>query len=509
MNLLSEVRDWWRPHPVPFHHRLDTPLLRFGRRDSWSIRDAAEATLITGGVGSGKSSGSGRAIAHAFLRAGMGGLVLCAKNNEAQRWMKLARETGREKSIIRFDASGTHRFNFMDYTAATLARDGFDQNLSAALTAAAEAARIVRAGGGGDNPFFRDAAEEMLLHVLPVLKVTQPRLELRDVMRFIDSAPQSMDEARSEDWLRDSFCARTLLRCGDLAEQGDREAERIAEEHGDYWLVRFPTLGERTRGSIVATLTGTINGLLTGRIRELFGTTTTVVPELTQEGAIILLDLSIHEFGHVGAIAQHIFKTLWMQSVQHRHIHDRMRPCFLWADEAQYFLSEADAEFLSTAREYRACPVYITQDLPTLYAVMGGENSENRGRQLVAKFQTRIFHANTDPVTNRFASDVVGRVRKYRVSRSRSSGLNSGVSGQQGAQDASSGGGAGRNTGRSISIDTYDDDDIRPEYFGNELRTGGAGNRFRTDAIVIRSARRFRTGGRNRLKVTFRQKGMP
>lgn len=502
------LRDWWAPPPIPYHHRLETPLLKFGRRDSWHIRDAVEGTCILGGVGSGKSSGSGKAIATAFLRAGMGGLVLCAKNNEAKRWRALAKACGRERSVITFDGTGTHRFNIMDYTAATLARNGYDQNLSAALVAAAEAARILKSqgGGGGDNPFFRDASEELLLHALPLLKVTQPRIRLDDLMRLIDSAPRSTDEARSDTWQSQSFCARVLLTCGAMADQGNSEAERIANEHADYWLVRFPMMGDRTRGSIVATLTSTINGLLSGKIKELFGTDTTIVPELTQEGAIILLDLSIHEFGPTGAIAQQIFKALWMKAIQHRDIHHRMRPNFLWIDEAQYFFSEADAEFLSTSREYRACPVYITQDLPSFYAALGGDNAENRGKQIVAKFQTRIFHANTDPVTNEFASDIIGKTQKYRVNHGTSAGHNAGVSGNQGDHEASSGGGGGRSVGTTRNIESYDDRDIHPEYFGNELRSGGKTNRFKVDGIVIRSATRFKSSRRNRLKVTFHQK---
>ncbi|MEO1316744.1 MAG: TraM recognition domain-containing protein [Pseudomonadota bacterium] len=506
MSLLQGLTNLVAPHPIPFHRDLSTPLLRLGRRDRWCLRDAVEGTAIIGGVGSGKSSGSGQAIALSFLRAGFGGLVLCAKNNEADRWRKLARATGRQHAIITLDESGAERFNFMAYTAATLARDGFDQNLTAALLAAADAARVVKSSSGGDNPFFRDAAEEMLIHALPLLKITQPRLELSDLMRMIDSAPTTKQEARSKAWRDESFCAEVLVRCGDLAEQGHPEARRIADEHGDYWLVRVPSLGERTRSSIVATLTSTINGLLTGRIHELFGTDTTVVPELTQEGAIILLDLSVHEFGTVGAIAQQIFKTLWMKSIQQRPIHANMRPCFLWIDECQYFLSQADADFLSTSREYRACPVYITQDLPTFYAAIGGDNAENVGKQLVAKFQTRVFHANTDPVTNAFASDIIGKTDKKRINRSVNSGFNAGVSGQQGERESSYGGGGGRTSGRGYSIETYEDADIPPEYFGNELRTGGRENRYLVDAIMIRSARRFRSSKRNRLKVTFHQK---
>lgn len=496
-------RLWNGVSPIPFTGKLSEPLLQFGADDHLYIADAMEGICIMGGVGSGKTSGSGNAISRAYLRQGFGGLVLCAKSSEADRFAKLCEKEGRGQDVIRFDASGKHRLNIMDYTVATLAGDGFDQNLSRALIAASEAARVVKNGGtGGDNPFFRDASEELLLHALPLLKVTQPRLQLRDLLRLIDTAPRSPEEARSPEWQKQSFCAQVLLACGALADQGDKEAERIAEEHADYFLERFSAMGDRTRSSIVATLTSTLNGLLSGKVHELFCTTTTITPEMTQEGMIIILDMSIHQFGAVGAIMQSVFKSLWMQSMQRRKIkRDKMRPCFLWADECQYFLSDQDAEFLSTSREYGACCVYLTQDLSTFFSAIGGDNAENKGKQLVAKFQTRIFHANTDHVTNQFATEIIGKVKKKRVSRGTNSGANTSKSDEAGVHS-----GAGKNQGWSQNIETYDDYDIHPEFFGNELRTGGKRNRLKVDAIIIRSARKFSASGRNRLKATFNQK---
>ena len=63
---------------------LDRPLLWFGPKDTWKIRDACEGTAVFGATGSGKTSGSGRAIAHALLKAGCGGLVMCAKPDEVE-----------------------------------------------------------------------------------------------------------------------------------------------------------------------------------------------------------------------------------------------------------------------------------------------------------------------------------------------------------------------------------------------------------------------------------------
>ena len=45
----------------------------------WLLMHAFNGTFISGETGEGKSSGSGFALAMAFLWAGFGGLVLCVK----------------------------------------------------------------------------------------------------------------------------------------------------------------------------------------------------------------------------------------------------------------------------------------------------------------------------------------------------------------------------------------------------------------------------------------------
>lgn len=85
---------------------LDRTLFKFNGSESFTIRQACEGTQIFGGIGSGKTSGSGAALAKSFLRAGFGGLVLCAKKDEVDTWKRYAEETNREKSLLIFDASG-------------------------------------------------------------------------------------------------------------------------------------------------------------------------------------------------------------------------------------------------------------------------------------------------------------------------------------------------------------------------------------------------------------------
>src|SRR5579863_2137427 len=95
---------------------LDLPILGLTEKDVLSLRALVEGgTLITGGLGSGKSSTSGRALALGFLRAGLGGLVLTVKSDETEHWIEYASQTGRSKDLVIFNAESDLTFDPLAY----------------------------------------------------------------------------------------------------------------------------------------------------------------------------------------------------------------------------------------------------------------------------------------------------------------------------------------------------------------------------------------------------------
>ena len=72
---LSDAADPWN---------LSNRLFSFSKRDYMTTGRAVEGVLVMGATGAGKSSASGRTIALSYLAAGFGGLVLCAKPDEAR-----------------------------------------------------------------------------------------------------------------------------------------------------------------------------------------------------------------------------------------------------------------------------------------------------------------------------------------------------------------------------------------------------------------------------------------
>lgn len=98
------------------HDALETVLLKLSPVDALTALDFCEGTLITGSPGSGKSSTAGKEIAHSFLKAGMGGLVLTAKGEEVETWKRYAKECGREDDLIIFSLDSGHQMDPLFYT---------------------------------------------------------------------------------------------------------------------------------------------------------------------------------------------------------------------------------------------------------------------------------------------------------------------------------------------------------------------------------------------------------
>ena len=79
----------------------------------WCLNDAFQGVQVFGGTGSGKSSGSGQALARAFLEANMGGLVLTAKTDEVSAWQEYAKAAGRETDLLIVDEKRQAAFQFL------------------------------------------------------------------------------------------------------------------------------------------------------------------------------------------------------------------------------------------------------------------------------------------------------------------------------------------------------------------------------------------------------------
>lgn len=401
---------------MPNHlFKPSSPLLQLSPSDAWTLSDAYMGAFIVGGTGSGKSSGSGRTLAHAFLRAGFGGLVLCAKPDEAKTWLNYCQETGRTRSYLRLGGNSPHRFNFLEYELARI--DGGSNKTPFALEALLKIYEAMQSADGvkADESFWRNSVRLLLSHSIDSLYAAYGRLRFPELMDFIHSAPKSDEEFHSSQWRESSYHYRTL-------EKAAKNPERATDSNDFAAVLRyfrgFAELDKKTKSNIIATLEAMVMDFQKGDLARIFCTDTSLVPELSHHGAVIILDFPLKEWQRGGQIAQQIFKFAWQRAIERRSVEDTTRPCFLWADEYQLFISSYDAEFQSTARSSRACTVYLTQSIPALREAVRSTIPNETVDALLDNFQTTIVHTCKDPTTQQWAANLIGKGLQWRYTES-------------------------------------------------------------------------------------------
>jgi hypothetical protein len=457
---------------------LDQLLCDFGG-NPWTLRDACEGVQIFGATGSGKTSGSGQALARTFLEQGFGGLVLTAKPEDPDDWLRYCAQTGRARDLVILAPDSPYRFNFISYEYERPGPGGGQTgNLVDLFTRAIEA--ITSHARAANDPYWIEAPRQLMRNAIDTLALSKAPVTLPNIKRLIDEAPRTNEAAQSTTWQQESLfaeCFAALLKRQQAAADDEPpELDLVIR----YWTREFPELGDKTRSNVISAFTAMADPLLRGVLHKLFGTDTNIRPEDSFHGKIILLDLPIKQHGAAGRAVQVLFKSLWQDAVERRPRTDGMRPVFLWADEAQYFFSSHDPLFQQTARSARACTVYLTQNLSNYVLALNRPNAKEFVESLLGNLATKIFHANDHVETNRYAAELIAR--DWATRHSMTIGQNS------------------TSSNLSPSLDYQ----VQPQDF-QTLRRGGPENGGQVEAILFRGGVRWPGTGRNYLKTAFSQ----
>lgn len=474
---------------------LDYPLIKFSntKQDWWTIRDAVRGTQIFGGIGSGKSSGSGKTIAKSFLKNGFGGLVLCAKPDEKDAWLKMAQEMGRESDLIIFEKGGDYEFNPFEYET-TREGEGSGEVFNLVNLFMEIYKMGNRLGGGGTSGeserYWENALRRCMNRTLQLLKLAQYEISMNNLRRILTTAPtddeiaefREMNEHEIGQWGESNLCVGALLKAGELT-LGDEDEIEYTMIY-DYFFREFPNLPEKTRPTIVESFLGIIEPFSIGILREYFakGTSEIIKPEHTYlQQKIVVLNFPVKEFLQAGVYAQSIYKLLWQQAVERRNVATEQtpNPVFLWVDEAQLFLSDYDQIFQTTARSSRACTVFLSQNISNYYVAIGGSNPRFKADSLLGNLGTKIFHANNDAVTNEWAANTIGKtfqnITGISIGKSQNTNLNQQLHYQ-----------------------------VEPRQF-TILKSGGVNNEFQVESVMTVAGKEW-SNGKNFLKAIFSQR---
>lgn len=498
---------------------LDNSLIDLVSRNEtrrWTVRNAVEGVQIFGGIGSGKTSGSGRMFALKYLHNGFGGLVLTVKPDEKKLWQDYCHITGRNDDLIIIEPGGSNSFNFLEYEASTTdGSDAITENIVDVLKTVIRAGESIN-GGKSDDPFWETALDMLIFNVIDLCRLAYGRLsvqEMYDIVQTIPKGLENMNNTSEDEEVKPFHKAMELARYNVLQQidawmislpLSDRDAlqtdpnfeavllsfvpnARLLKFVDQFFMDNFIPLSEKTRSIIDFTFSGFLFRLLREPVYSLFcKNPSTVTPEDSLHGKIILINLPVKLYNKVGRDCQILFKYIWQRSMEKRDVSQNSRPLFLWADEAQNFLHEHDSDYQATARSSRISTVYISQNLPNYYACMGGTKAEFRVKSFLGTLGTKIFHANADIETNKYASELIGDAF---------------------FEDQSDSVTYSKNFSQSKSTGLKLDRLVRPEEFAR-LKTGGPANNNRVEGYLHKQGDAL-LNNMNHTKMLFNQSYQP
>ena len=472
---------------------LDLPLINWPMGYPFTVRDACEGVLILGGLGSGKTSGSGALLAKKYLTSNFGGLVLTAKEEEVELWREYCRKYNREKDLIIFGPESDYRFNFLDYECSrTDQGKGITHNIADTLKT------VIKAGSDNgqetDKAFWDTALQQLLVNAVDLCLLTSKKVRFKDIYNVILSSPKNEQDILDTDWRVDSTCyslmeyAASHLSTAEKTLENDLLARRLHSIE-DFFLGNWLNLSERTRSIVEQMFFGFGDRFMRDPLYSLFNSEggIPVQPEDTTQGKIIVINLPYLIYENTGRDGQVLFKYVWQRAMQRRKIKESSRPTFLWADECHYFVHDHDIDHQSTARSYRACTVYLTQNIPNFGLHFGsGHKSSYKFKALAGNLGTKFFHANSDIETNEYAANLIGKSLQWTQSEGKTVGEN--MSFNEGSRQ------------NLLHL-------IEPSEFARQ-KTGGPLNDFEVQTVVHRQGIPFTSTGRNHALFSINQKNI-
>lgn len=436
-----------------------------------------EGWHVFGATGTGKTRGAGRAIATTLGELGDSdktrvrtGLILTAKETDGSAfWDDVP---GINKRLTKFtDSRG--KFNFL--RVATEVTGGGAHDIAAIFMAALSRGDTAVSG---QDPFWDNALRELLVNTIDLCllrgeaedRKDAPYLTLTQMSNIIRS-----DASNEGSWCREHIKA---IKKGASRLSAPRHLDFNAA--ATYWLSDFAKLDPRTRSNIVSSFAALAVLLDRSPMREWICADPTkgdLFQECFNESKVLLLDIPYKKYGETGRLAQVIVKTLWQRFIEKKAAESQnpaspakpsastqavaatptpeggQRPTnrwlswfsqsdagavttspttpdpaasresqediyFLWADESQYFITREDALFQQTARQSRVVTVYLTQNLSSYYAMLGGDRAVPFVQSLLGNLRNRVFFQNADTATNEWASNSFGKLNVAGVEQS-------------------------------------------------------------------------------------------
>jgi hypothetical protein len=372
-------------------------------------------TLITGGLGSGKSSTSLKQLIYALLRLGVGGLFCTTKAEDTENYVAYAKACGRERDIILFNLENDLTFDPLAYLWQN-GRGKFDVEAIIDLFSTILSVGKQHLGINNDR-FWELAAEQAMRHAIQLIRMANETLSITSIYRAIQSFPSAPGEQEEQAWQERAYTAsliKAIRQRQDSLSASDWKDLEVATE---FIFGKWAAYDEKPRSSIEMTFAGMADKFLFSPFREKFcsGTYSFTPEQATHEHKLIILDVPVLAYGRETArliqiLIKLVFQRAWLR---HSYKPGCCNGAVLVQDEFQILISRFENHFVQVCRSSAIAPIFITQTILNLAEEMGESQPGSKTKAFLNNLAIKIAHSSTCPDTCLYLSDVIGRQYTY------------------------------------------------------------------------------------------------
>lgn len=346
--------------------------------------------LITGSIGSGKTSSAISNVLAGLIEDKLGGLVIDIKGDYVESVEKIARKYNRENDVVKISINNEFKYNPL-----------YDKLLSSSEIAnnIKKVLMLLSSENQKSEPFWLDKAEEYIRDFITLIKAYNKNINFEEIhnlvisKKYIDTKTKEIKQKV----LNNEFSDEELFEINNA----------IVNIKNEYL-----NLDSRTFGIIRAEITR-MTSIFVSNLKNInkYCTNSQNIDFLSNKIYVLSLDIANNE--KLSKIIAAYIKLDFQRQVL-RNIKNT-KSVFFVCDEYQEIVNYEDANFFSLSRQYKCINVVSMQSYSSLINTLKNERTAN---VIIQNFVNKIWFRSDDEYSVNKIIATIGKEKVYKKTKS-------------------------------------------------------------------------------------------
>lgn len=339
--------------------------------------------LVTGSIGSGKTTGAISNIVDGLIEKQISGLILDVKGEYINTVKKIAKKYDRLSDIVEISLNGSFIYNPLDKP--NISSTELAHNLKKILTLLSE--------NNLSDSFWIDKTEAYIKNFIDMIRIYSDYVSFMEIHKLVsdDSYLNSKISIVKDMLLKNNYSDKIIF-------EVTMALNNILNE--------YLKLDTRTAGIIKAEITRITNMFATDyMINQRFDKKSDDINFLNNK--IYVLSINIAQYTKLAKVISTYLKLDFQKQILSQN--KEYKPTFFICDEYQEFANVEDAHFFSLSREYKCINVVSVQSYTSIINALRQESS---AKVIIQNLVNKIWFRNDDTYTVQEIIKQIGKTDK-------------------------------------------------------------------------------------------------